>query len=136
MGVIAALRSVSLHGRAVGLMITASHNPEHDNGIKMVDAEGEMLAAEWEPICTRIVNAESVDLLQQEIRHAVESMQIDLKESLPHVICGYDTRPSALALTKAAQDGLHVLGAHIFNAGLVTTPQPVSYTHLTLPTTR
>ena len=123
MGVIAALRSVSLHGRAVGLMITASHNPEQDNGIKMVDAEGEMLAAEWEPICTRIVNAESVDLLQQEIHHAVESMQIDLKASSPHVICGYDTRPSALALTKAAEDGLHVLGAHIFNAGLVTTPQ-------------
>lgn len=123
MGVIAALRSVSLHGRAVGLMITASHNPEQDNGIKMVDAEGEMLAAEWEPICTRIVNAESVHLLQHEIRHTIESLHINLNESLPQVICGYDTRPSASTLLKSAEDGLKVLGARVVNAGLVTTPQ-------------
>ena len=29
---------------AVGLMVTASHNPEPDNGIKMIDADGGMLA--------------------------------------------------------------------------------------------
>lgn len=29
-------------------MITASHNAACDNGIKVVDPMGEMLAAEWE----------------------------------------------------------------------------------------
>lgn len=29
-------------------MITASHNPACDNGIKIVDPAGEMLASEWE----------------------------------------------------------------------------------------
>lgn len=35
-------------GMAVGLMVTASHNPEVDNGIKMVDPNGGMLSQDWE----------------------------------------------------------------------------------------
>lgn len=31
-------------------MITASHNPPCDNGMKLVDPHGGMLDAEWEPV--------------------------------------------------------------------------------------
>lgn len=31
-------------------MVTASHNPAHDNGVKMVDPSGGMLAAAWEEV--------------------------------------------------------------------------------------
>ena len=31
-------------------MITASHNPVQDNGIKIVDPDGGMLAIEWEKV--------------------------------------------------------------------------------------
>lgn len=31
-------------------MVTASHNPAHDNGVKMVDPSGGMLAAAWETV--------------------------------------------------------------------------------------
>ncbi len=48
-----------LKGKTIGLMVTASHNPEHDNGVKMVDPRGEMLEATWEPFCTQIANAAS-----------------------------------------------------------------------------
>lgn len=34
--------------QTIGVMITASHNPAKDNGVKIVDPMGEMLAAEWE----------------------------------------------------------------------------------------
>ena len=38
-------------------MITASHNPECDNGVKLVDPMGEMLAQSWEAHATRLANA-------------------------------------------------------------------------------
>lgn len=37
-------------------MITASHNPEEDNGAKVVDPLGEMLEPVWERIATEIAN--------------------------------------------------------------------------------
>ena len=42
-GLLAALRSKAKGGATIGLMITASHNPEPDNGVKLVDPFGEML---------------------------------------------------------------------------------------------
>lgn len=41
-GVIAALRAHKC-AQTVGLMITASHNPEEDNGVKMVEPNGVFL---------------------------------------------------------------------------------------------
>jgi phosphoacetylglucosamine mutase len=38
-------------------MITASHNPEPDNGVKLVDPRGEMLQQNWEEFATRLANA-------------------------------------------------------------------------------
>ena len=38
-------------------MITASHNPEDDNGVKLVDPMGEMLQASWEKYATQLANA-------------------------------------------------------------------------------
>ena len=35
-GAVAAIRS-SVTGRATGMVVTASHNPERDNGVKLVD---------------------------------------------------------------------------------------------------
>ena len=49
MGMLAALRSTQAHG-AVGVMITASHNGIEDNGVKMVDPDGGMLAQSWEAV--------------------------------------------------------------------------------------
>jgi phosphoacetylglucosamine mutase len=44
-------------GAAIGLMITASHNPEPDNGVKLIDPFGEMLQLSWEKFATRLANA-------------------------------------------------------------------------------
>lgn len=39
-----------LLGAATGLVVTASHNPEQDNGVKLVDPSGYMLQQTWEVI--------------------------------------------------------------------------------------
>ena len=31
-------------------MVTASHNPEADNGIKIVDPDGGMMSMDWEKV--------------------------------------------------------------------------------------
>jgi hypothetical protein len=49
MGMLAALRSAQT-GRAIGVMVTASHNPIEDNGVKMIDADGGMLERAWEKV--------------------------------------------------------------------------------------
>lgn len=44
--------------KCVGVMITASHNPPQDNGIKIVDSDGGMLTSTWEPYAEEIANVE------------------------------------------------------------------------------
>ncbi|KAJ2345749.1 hypothetical protein GGH91_002429, partial [Coemansia sp. RSA 2671] len=58
-GLLAALRSQSKQGQVIGVMVTASHNHERDNGVKLVDPMGEMLQQSWEGYCTDIANASS-----------------------------------------------------------------------------
>ena len=38
-------------------MVTASHNPKQDNGLKIFDRDGSMLEASWEKLAEDIVNA-------------------------------------------------------------------------------
>ena len=40
-------------GQVTGIVITASHNPAADNGVKLVDPSGEMLDPDWEVIYVR-----------------------------------------------------------------------------------
>ncbi|VDP10074.1 unnamed protein product [Soboliphyme baturini] len=38
-------------------MITASHNPEEDNGVKIIEPNGEMLCQSWEEHASQVINA-------------------------------------------------------------------------------
>lgn len=93
-----------------------------DNGIKAVDARGEMLAASWEPFCTKLANAGSPAELIAVLEQLVAAFQIDLSTPAT-VVVGFDTRPSSVPLATAVKDGLAAIGANVVDAGLVTTPQ-------------
>ena len=71
-------------------MITASHNPVCDNGIKMVDPAGEMLANEWEDHATFLVNQLDKDL-DVALSSIISRTGLDPKQK-PYIILGRDTR--------------------------------------------
>ena len=77
-GAVAAIRS-SVTGRATGMVVTASHNPERDNGVKLVDCDGGMLPVAWERHAEAIANAPTHDAL----RAAIELAQTPAEAHLP-----------------------------------------------------
>ncbi|KAF6069555.1 Phosphoglucomutase/phosphomannomutase, alpha/beta/alpha domain I family protein [Candida albicans] len=112
-GIIASLRSKYLQGKTVGVMITASHNPPEDNGVKVVDPLGSMLESSWEKYATDLANASpspsndsegEKNSLVEVIKNLVSDLKIDL--SIPaNVVIARDSRESSPALSMATIDG-------------------------------
>jgi len=115
-GVAAALRSREQGGQCVGVMITASHNPPNDNGVKICDPSGEMLGPEWEKRVTEMANA---DDLTQVVKSLIESTPGDKMR----VAIGRDTRDSSERLANICKLGLEAIGSEVVDIGVVTTPQ-------------
>nr|CAD7410604.1 unnamed protein product [Timema cristinae] len=119
MGLLAVLRSKAKKA-TIGLMITASHNPEPDNGVKLVDPHGEMLEHTWESLATRLANATDSEL-KNVLADIVKTEGIDLSKPAS-VFVGRDTRVSSLRLSDAALNGIKALKGETKDYGVVTTP--------------
>jgi len=120
MGLLAVLRSRAKGGQAIGAMITASHNPGPDNGIKLVDPKGEMLEAAWESVATVLANCIDEELPAQ-LDKIVE--QFDIPECDSLVVVGRDTRVSSPSLSTACLAGISAAGGRAQDIGVVSTPQ-------------
>ncbi|KAM8831589.1 phosphoacetylglucosamine mutase [Spinachia spinachia] len=120
MGLLATLRSKKTKA-TIGVMVTASHNPEEDNGVKLVDPMGEMVTPTWEVYATQLANAEQKDLLAS-LKDIIEKESIDMSREA-NVFVGKDTRSSSVSLSKAVLDGVSALAGRSKDYGLVTTPQ-------------
>ncbi|KAI9800489.1 MAG: hypothetical protein M1825_004037 [Sarcosagium campestre] len=121
-GLLATLRSRKFLGQTIGVMITASHNPPVDNGVKLVDPMGEMLEGSWEAHATQLANAESDEALAD----VYAKLEKDLKirtEAPSNVVFARDTRASGPALVAALKDGLNAGNAKFIDDNVLTTPQ-------------
>ncbi|NXN92656.1 AGM1 mutase, partial [Rhinopomastus cyanomelas] len=120
MGLLAVLRSRAVES-VIGVMVTASHNPEEDNGVKLVDPLGEMLHPSWEDYATQLANADEHDL-EAAIAEICQKAAVNQHKEAS-VFIGRDTRPSSEKLSRSVMDGVSVLGGQYHDYGLVTTPQ-------------
>lgn len=120
--VLAVLRSFSHKGACVGVMITASHNPPKDNGVKVVEPFGEMLSPEWEGVATEIANTngENLVVLLNGLWNKYYKQGV-----IANVVVGMDTRESGPRLTSIAVETLEFLSPYVKYVDLhqVTTPQ-------------
>jgi len=133
-GAVAWCRAVAT-GSAVGLCVTASHNPEHDNGVKLVDPDGGMLDAAWEPRAARVVNAataqDALALIQQLYDEAVAQSAASASGSgsgsasaTPLVLTARDTRSHSERLEGDALAACAAFPhARAQSLGVLTTPQ-------------
>lgn len=121
-GILASLRSKYLDGQTIGVMITASHNPPEDNGVKLVDPQGEMLEQSWEQFATVLANVSTQHELVVELNRIVSQLNIDLKVK-SRVIVARDSRDSGPQLVQSTIDGLEVLDTEYQDFKMLTTPQ-------------
>lgn len=91
MGMLVSLRSMHLKSAAVGLMITASHNPQDDNGVKLIDPHGEMLDSSWEGLATELANVSNDKDVCAKLIDIVSTHNISPSYT-PRVFIGRDTR--------------------------------------------
>ena len=95
-----------------GIMITASHNPHEDNGVKIVNADGEMINTAEENMITDYVNNNNTCVF-------------DMNMKIPEIFVGYDTRKSSPKICELIVSGIIELHNEsiIHNLYVVTTPE-------------
>ena len=107
---------------ANGLMITASHNPIVDNGVKISDTEGGMIAESLEKHIVEFVNGSDIE---EDIKKLLDVLQEFFKRPPGEngiVILGGDTRPSSENLLNLAKEGVILSGSVPIVLGQVATP--------------
>ncbi len=115
-GLLAVLRSFSQNCQAIGIMVTATHNEEQDNGVKIIDPSGEMMEHSWETLATEIAN-KSEDEILSFLQSKFETQQTDNDQksndenkdnsnnNSPVVFIGRDTRPHSLKFSQLIAQG-------------------------------
>ncbi|KAH9599989.1 Alpha-D-phosphohexomutase [Trypanosoma melophagium] len=117
-------------GCSLGCMITASHNPEPDNGMKLIDMDGGMLTKTWEGVCTDVANTTTGEELLKILEDwasrnniCVPSVkELEARCSYAAIHLARDSRSSGEEILSAIQRSLQALHLSSIEYGIITTP--------------
>lgn len=112
--------SNSQQHRSVGVMITASHNTEEYNGVKLADSSGGMMPSSGEEMAVLYANVTADDMLDF-IKQHFSSSDVTPSNAVVHIGC--DTRESSPSLVSLLIRTVRKMGGTVINHGVVTTPQ-------------
>jgi phosphoacetylglucosamine mutase len=128
---VCALRSMVCAGKCTGLMITASHNPWSDNGVKIVDVDGCMLSRDWEEYATCVANATSAGEMLSVTDEFLKKLDVvpnmlavrvhvarDTRVTGPDILSAFQGAASTIVSTSDAAPMIDVV-----DHGITTTPQ-------------
>lgn len=104
----------------MGLMVTASHNDESYNGIKVSQADGSMLNAKDEAVLVEWCNQRDFQQWRQILIIIANNYRQKSPSGVLHI--GRDTRSHSERLAKLAIEGAQAMGITVVNHGLMTTP--------------
>jgi len=131
-GTFCSLLSKFMHPQSVGVMITASHNPGDDNGVKIIDPSGNMLPMSLEQILEEFVNyfdfGYALEYLENTLARffkKTEAKSDEFQQILKItgvLFVGRDTRFSSDRLSDCVKQGICVYEANVTDFGLCSTP--------------
>ena len=118
-------------GWTTGIVITASHNPAPDNGVKLVEPNGGTLPMELESLAEALANADDAEGQIAALRGAMASSSGEggdgeengQRRPAARVLVARDTRESGSRLAEEALAGIRAMGVEAVDCGEMTTPQ-------------
>ena len=135
-GAFAAARVMAHGGKTTGMVVTASHNPGRDNGVKLVEPDGGTLPMALERAAEMLANAGDDDAVAQieALREAAKRVEEEEtppppppppeeEAKTPRVLVARDTRESGRALADETLAGVRAMGVEAVDCGIATTPQ-------------
>ena len=136
-GAFAAARAMAHGGKTTGMVVTASHNPGRDNGVKLVEPDGGTLPMALERTAEMLANAGDDDAVAQieALREAAKRVEEEEppppppptttteEAKTPRVLVARDTRESGRALADETLAGVRAMGVEAVDCGIATTPQ-------------
>lgn len=106
-----------------GIMVTASHNPENDNGLKLIDYTGDMINETYESYAIQLAMCKTFDDFKSLLQQIINDNGIDFERYGGCVLIGQDTRTSGDYLVNICKKTVIATGGRYITVGKVTTPE-------------
>ena len=106
-----------------GIMVTASHNPENDNGLKLIDHTGDMIDETYESYALQLAMCNTFTDFQYLLQQIIIDCNIDYKKYSGCILIGQDTRSSGDNLVNICKKTIAAIGGKYITNGKVTTPE-------------